>query len=1242
MPRMIIRFISLLIAVIVLLQVAPALLLAREPIAGDQADSSPASLSFARLPRGCITGTPTGGGDPVCCMFGYVFFDGQAVAGATLRLKNFSNEQTVTIGTSVGPDSPLPYYQLSLSAAPLQMQPGDVVGIDVWYSSHYFYTTFTVQSGGQHLDLTIPRSDGADADFAFDRQIRPQDPAGTFAMFHGELAVDGAGLMYVADWGNARIQVFSPEGSYVRAWGDLGSAPGFMVNPSGITIDQRGTVYVSDSGSQLIYKFTPTGEWLATFGEFGTANEFRFPRDLVTDGTSLYVVNQENSRVQVLTVDGAFTDGWGTAGPGATQLQNPEGIALGPGGLLYIADTGNHRIQVFERNGTHVRSFSGPGSGDGQLSSPERVVVAPNGEVYVSDTGNHRIQVFSSTGAYLRQWGGLGLDVGQMADPGGLALDATGQVYLADTRNQRVQIFASTGAQARAPIVSVGESARLGFPTGVILGANGSIYMLDLRGQIKHFDAAGRELARFGSPGAGAGQLRDPEGFARGTDGTFYVADTGNDRIQVFSASGAYLRQIGGPGSANGQFLSPNAIAVDAANNLYVAEGGTLEKAGNHRLQKLTAQGAWLWTVGGTAAGSGNSQFDGPYGVAVSGQGVVYVADSGNNRVQTFTTSGGFIAAWAPPSGEAPFSFAADIAVGPDGHVSVADSFNYRIARFTATGNWLSTWGVPGNGPGEINQAGNLAVGPDGRIYLGERNLGRVQVLRPITTIKPVATIVSANPLVSTRGQTVSMRGLGARSVPGDGPISYAWTRSGAVTPFATTADATLETAALAPGNYTITLQVTADGQVSDPRTVNLTVLATPDTPNQLRSWTFLLYLAGDNPDITAFLDDRSNLGAIHRLINAPSNPHVTVVIQYDGDQPGDSARYILRPGAAPVRDDLAEQNMGDPQTLIDFVRWGRVQAPSDATYLAIANHGNALDGIAWDQSGGANNTERLTPAELGQAILQVSEGGTRPIDVLHLDACLMGMTEIAYEVRGLVRQLVVSENLAWSTFAYETYRATVGAATSPAALAAAIADRYRTLVSAQRLPYTISVVDMAHMAEATVRIDALAGELLRYALISPANRAQLLTVRGQVQKLDSSGDGLITAEDEYVDLDQLAELIQTTVSDSGVQSAAGQVRTALAALVPTAYRESGRINGASVDLSQARGLGIYYPEQPGVRTFVTYRNGMSFPVDTRWDEFLQAQLAALGRPIGPAPDPNPVGPLPFTRYQIHLPLLRR
>ncbi|NTV65987.1 MAG: PKD domain-containing protein, partial [Oscillochloris sp.] len=132
---------------------------------------------------------------------------------------------------------------------------------------------------------------------------------------------------------------------------------------------------------------------------------------------------------------------------------------------------------------------------------------------------------------------------------------------------------------------------------------------------------------------------------------------------------------------------------------------------------------------------------------------------------------------------------------------------------------------------------------PDGRVYLVEPTLGRVQLLRPLSYTRPIATIVAASPRVVTAGQAVSLLGRGADS-NSQAAVSYAWYLGDSAQPFAVSADATLATSGLAPGDYTISLRV-RDGQneVSELRTVTISVAQVVTTDPQ--SWTFLLYLAG-------------------------------------------------------------------------------------------------------------------------------------------------------------------------------------------------------------------------------------------------------------------------------------------------------------------------------------------------------------------------------------------------------------
>jgi tripartite motif-containing protein 71 len=85
---------------------------------------------------------------------------------------------------------------------------------------------------------------------------------------------------------------------------------------------------------------------------------------------------------------------------------------------------------------------------------------------------------------------------------------------------------------------------------------------------------------------------------------------------------------VGGPGSGDGQFISPGGVAADGSGNVYVADSG------NDRIQRFDASGTFLTTWG--SAGSGNGQFHFPEGVATDGSGNLYVADSTNHRIQKF------------------------------------------------------------------------------------------------------------------------------------------------------------------------------------------------------------------------------------------------------------------------------------------------------------------------------------------------------------------------------------------------------------------------------------------------------------------------------------------------------------------------------------------------------------------------------------------------------------------------------
>jgi sugar lactone lactonase YvrE len=1190
--------------------------------------------ALGALPRSCGGGLPPGAGAAACCLFGYVFFDGAPVQGARIVITNTSvaGSPSTEAWSEIGPDSAQPYFRLGMSGAPLQAQPGHTLSIFVEYSSHTYFMTHQVLSGPQQVDLVIPR-DGPD-DYTFERRIWSQPPTGTFNLNEPAVATDGAGLIYVADWGNSRVQVFQRDGTFVRTWGARGLAPGQMANPSGIAVSRDGVVYVADLGQQYIHRFTTTGEWLGSWRQQGTGpGQLGLMTDLAVDDVgNVYVTERRQdgvgrTRVQKFLPDGTFLTEWGFEGSGPGQLLAPGGLTVA-GGVVYVADTENNRVVRFSTDGTYLGLLQAPGGAALSLNWPADVAVATDGTVYVSDEHNGRvIKLPAGGGALVELSGGV-------IWAHGLALDEQGDLYVGDSVSHEVVAFTSKG-QRRTRWGSKGVAdGRVIAPQGLALDAAGNVYVSDSDAEtVKKFGPDGSLLATFGSPGGGDGQLLSPLGVALDSAGNLYVADSGNWRVMVFRPDGTYLRQWGSLGDGDGQFREPAGISIDGNDQVYVIDSG------NHRLQRFTTQGALVWRLGGPAAGGGDGQFNYPRGVTVRADGVVYVADTDNHRIQVISAAGAYLSQIGTfGTGAGQFSMPSGVAFDSAGVLYVVEFNNYRFQRLSAAGAPLTMWGSAGTNPGTLNLPARIAVGADGRVYIAENLFGQVQVLRPTRYTRPIATITRVSAASVAPGGDVQLIGSGARSDGGSGGLSYEWLLNGSQSAFATQPQATLPAGLMRSGVNTVTLRVHTATEVSEDRTATIVLMGGNNSPH---SWTFLLYLAGDNADLAPSLSASSSNGALARLLRRPAPANVSVVALYDGPGPNDSARYTIRPGTAVLTEALPEQRMDDPKTLVSFVLDGQQRAPADAYYLAIADHGNAIDGIAWDQTSDPNDHERLTNVDLRQAMLTITEQGARPIDILHLDACLMGLVEEAYQMRSLARYMIVSENLAWSAFAYDDYREAASSASNAANLAAMIVNRYALQVSALGLPYTLSALRVDQVDSVALRLDALAQELERYGLGGKANRTILAGLRLQVQKFDSGGNGSIDESDEYISLDHYAELVAAANLSSAITTRATELRTALKTFVLTSKVASGDMGGAFVPLANARGIAIYYPPRPGVRTYQTYRNELTFAADTAWDEFLQGSLASLA-PLLPA-QPNPVSPLPLPlRFNVYLPVLRR
>ena len=228
----------------------------------------------------------------------------------------------------------------------------------------------------------------------------------------------------------------------------------------------------------------------------------------------------------------------------------------------------------------------------------------------------------------------------------------------------------------------------------------------------------------WGTKGLGPGQFQTPKGIAVGPDGSIFVLDTGNNRVQKFSEDAGFLATWGKLGPGEGEFNEPWGIATDAKGNVYVAD------TWNHRIQKFDSDGKFLSQWGGYASGSPDiaaGKFYGPRSIAIDPSGYVYVADTGNHRVQKFDAVGEPVAAFGQRgTGKGQFSEPVGLAIAADGTVLVADTWNHRVQRLTPDLSPAGEWMIVGWESNSVTNKPFLAADAKGRIFATDPDNNRV------------------------------------------------------------------------------------------------------------------------------------------------------------------------------------------------------------------------------------------------------------------------------------------------------------------------------------------------------------------------------------------------------------------------------------------------------------------------------------------------------------------------------------
>jgi tripartite motif-containing protein 71 len=481
------------------------------------------------------------------------------------------------------------------------------------------------------------------------------------------------GRLYVADTGYNRVQVLSAKtGAVLKVWRHrFGSLIGIGAGPDG----HGGSVILTvEDDRNAVSEWTPSGTRIRhlVFPVGSGAGHLNAPRDADTSSHGyIYVADYANDRMVKLGPRGGWKRAWGGKGSENGQFGRPYGVAIDAANHIYVADSNNERIQEFTSRGVFMKKWGSRGDGPGQFTQLRRVAVghgtAPH--VYGADLWGNHVSGFDQAGHVIRRWGTDHPRAGGFNEPSGMAVDS--QTFVADTVNQRVERFDTSSGKFQLLWGARGwEKADLtGFnwPRDVTINqVTGTVWVADTKNnRITQFTRSGTPTGRvFGHLGSDNTSLHWPFGITSiGQD--VVVADTFNNRVIRLDASGLRVAWIA-PG-----LHAPRDVTV-ANGIVYVAD-----TQGN-RVVKLDG-------TTGEPVGSFGSLHN-PQGIAVSGTGTVWVADTASNRLVEYSASGTKLQALGATGGatgkaHGTFNHPTHLEIYA-GRLYVADQYNDRIEVF--------------------------------------------------------------------------------------------------------------------------------------------------------------------------------------------------------------------------------------------------------------------------------------------------------------------------------------------------------------------------------------------------------------------------------------------------------------------------------------------------------------------------------------------------------------------------------
>lgn len=538
-------------------------------------------------------------------------------------------------------------------------------------------------------------------------------------MTYGGVPFKALGITYGPDnriWvgGEGYVFIFEKDGTFVKKFGvgytSTTSNPNAFTRIYGLEFDSDMHLWLVDSANNRLLVFNvfdvngsllDTFQSLNSFGSSGSGDgQFSSPTGINIVGDSVWVAERSNKRIQVINrLNGTYQKKFLNAIPG---------VSWGDDAYDVLVDTTDPDQSVWVVSNTGLKKFSSSGqllsdteggpwpnqSSRHYYWAPYSIAKTSDGRLWIADSGYNQVVITDSSGQLQKTVGSSDVKNGYFWKTTDVATFANGDVVVVDSGNHRLQVFAADGSFKKI-IGGYGSSCcgnsnygKFYVPQGVAISPiNQHIWVADNGNyRIQEFDSNGTFLNAFT---AGASNM-GPMGIAIDGDGNVWSTLTGQSTVVVYNTSGTLIASINtlGTDSTYGpqKFRNPWGIAVAPNGDIWVTEEYNTYWDTHYGLIRLRLTADGISVIGKYAAyGISAGQTNRARGVTVDNNGLVYVGDTYNHRIQQFDPAS---ETWrilfnktdvSPMSNEGGFNYLEGLEFDTNGMLYVADRDNHRI-----------------------------------------------------------------------------------------------------------------------------------------------------------------------------------------------------------------------------------------------------------------------------------------------------------------------------------------------------------------------------------------------------------------------------------------------------------------------------------------------------------------------------------------------------------------------------------